>query len=1148
MENIMARIFVLLSMVIYLGFAFFVFPSYAHEGAQENMRIELRADSSYGKMPLFFIKNRGQVDNSVLYYLNGKRGSIYFTKEAIVYDLFSNTNVRSKERRPDSFINEEDMPRSKRLSFSLKPEGVNSALRLISKDMHSGKINYLMGNDPKMWHTDIPLYKEIVYKNLYNGIDLKIYGTKNQMEYDFIVSPGADPSKIRIACDGIDELKVSEAGDLYITTSLGSIKHIKPLIYQKIHGKRHIVDGSYRISKNKFSFDIKEYNKEYPLIIDPLTMTYSTFLGGSGFDQGESIAVDSAGNAYVTGLTLSTDFPTESFYEDTCSGDASAFVTKINQSGDSLIYSTFIGGNGTDRAWDITVDFAGSAYVTGATDSDNFPVNNAYQSQISGESDAFVTKLTPSGNDISFSTYIGGSLSDDGKSIAVDSSGNCYITGSTTSTNFPTANAYQSALKGEADAYVAKLNSAGSSLLFSTYFGGNLTDTSEGIAIDSNGNSFITGWTYSTDFPVKSSYQNKLSGKIDSFVTKLDASGKSISYSTYLGGKGGDDIAHGIEVDSQGNAYIVGETNSTDFPVKNAYQQVKSGLIDAFITKIKPAGNSLDYSTFLGGSFGDEYGYALTLDESGCVYISGSTNSRDFPVKNAFQGVAGINKNAFVTKMSPEGDSLAFSTFIGGVNNDQVAHGIAVDSYGSAYITGVTYSNDFPVTDNFQGNYGGSGDAFISKLDMREKYVWYVDGNVSSSGDGKSWSSAFKAIQDALEVKIASGGDEIWVRKGTYKLFSPIFVPLDVAIYGGFGGGETEREQRDWRNTITIIDGQDSVYHCFYIIADATIDGFTVTGGNANDSESEIFDDSGGGFFIMQSAPTIANCKIINNHGIYGGGIFSTISIPTITNCTISGNSASWVGGAILNAGDSSPVVTNSLIVGNSSVSGGGGIYNSNYCSPTITNCTIAENIDSLGAAGIYNEENSYPHIINSIIWGNAAPQFPQMYSDESSTPTVTYCDFQGGFSGQGNVNADPMFANPTQGNYHLQKASPCIDAGNNNADEIPDTDFDGNPRILDGDDDGSAIVDIGADEYVYSTADGDLAPLGNRDGMVTVGDALVALRFALGLETPTAEDNEHGDVAPLDPQGLPNPDGVINVGDALVILRIALGLVHIGY
>ena len=1144
----MTKKFVMLSIIIYSGLIFITFPSYALKTPKENISTEVSVKSSYGKLPLSFIENKGQVDESVSYYLKGKQGTIYFTKEAIVYNLFLNKGSSLAEKRLDETVAQKRMGTSRRISFSLRPEGANSKSRLVSKDMLPGKINYLIGNNPSKRHSDIPIYKVIIYRDIYNGIDLKVYGTNSRMEYDFIVSPGADPGDITIKCDGIDGLKVNERGDLLIETPIGSIKHMKPLVYQKINGKRNIVDGAYRLSKNTFSFDIKKYNREYPLIIDPLTLTYSTFLGGSNNDQGDSIAVDSTGNAYVTGFTISEDFPIKNSYEDTFIGSTSVFVAKMNHDGDSLIYSTFLGGSGIDRAWDIAVDFAGSAYITGVTNSDNFPVKDAYQSQISGVSDAFVTKLTPSGNTISFSTYLGGSLSDEGKSIAIDLSGNAYISGSTISTNFPIANAYQPALKGESDAFISKVDSTGGSLIFSTYMGGGLLDVSEDIAIDLNGNSFITGWTESTDLPVKNAYQAQLSGSIDAFVTKLDPSGSSMSYSTFLGGKE-DDIAHGIEVDHEGNAYIVGETNSTGFPTKNAYQPLKSGNIDVFITKINPAGNTLSYSTYLGGAFGDEYGYAIAVDGKSCVYISGSTNSIDFPVKNGFQGLAGKNKNAFVTKMNPEGETLAFSTYVGGANNEQAANGIAVDSSESVYVTGLTYSTDFPTKNSFQDIHGGSADAFIARFDVREKYIWYVDGNVLTSGDGRSWANAFKTIQEAFEIKMASGGDEIWVSKGTYKLSSGIPVPIDVGIYGGFVGGETKREQRDWRRNITKIDGQNSVYHCFYITAGATIDGFTVTGGNAN-GEGELGSESGGGFYITQSGPTIANCTIKNNFAnLGGGGIFSFLfSSPVITNCIISGNTSEIRGGGIYIEAYSSPIITNSIITGNNSVTGGGGIWNIYYSSPVITNCTIAGNIDDNGAGGIYNENNSYPHIANSIIWGNIAPFEPQMYSDETSTPTVTYCDFQGGFSGEGNINSDPMFAGPTQGNYHLQKSSPCIDKGNNSAMELPDTDFDGNSRLIDGDNDGLAKADMGADEYIYSTADGDLAPLGNRDGIVNVGDALVALRFALGLETPTQEDIEHGDVAPLDAQGQPNPDGQINVGDALVILRIALGIISLGY
>jgi len=1198
----MTKKFVMLSIIIYSCLIFLTFPSYGLKISEENIDIETSVKSSYGKLPLSFIENKGQVDKSVSYYLKGKQGTIYFTKEAIVYDLFFNKGSYFKETRLDYSLMQKKMGTFKRVSFSLKPTGTSRKAKLVSKNILPGRLNYLMGRDPKKWHTDIPIYKEIIYRNLYNGIDLKIYGTNNRMEYDFIVSPGADPRDIAIKCEGIDGLKIDEKGDLLIETSLGDIRHLKPLIYQKIRGERHTVDGSFRLSKNTFSFDIKNYNKDYPLIIDPLTLTYSTYLGGGGRDQGDSIAVDSTGNAYVTGFTFSEKFPKKNSYEDTFQGNSTAFVTKINHGGDSLIYSTYLGGSGSERGWDVSIDLSGSAYITGQTDSDNFPTKNPYQSEISGETDIFITKLTPLGNDLSFSTYLGGDLFDTGRSVAVDLSGNVYISGNTISTNFPTVNQFQDTLKGGYEAFISKFSPSGNSMIFSTYIGGSDDDMAEGIAIDTNGSSYITGYTLSTDFPVKNAYQDELSGYLDAFITKLGPSGDSLSYSTFLGGKNGNDLAHDIAVDQEGSAYITGETNSTDFATENAYQSVLSGFIDAFIAKLNPDGNTLAYSTYLGGSSNDEYGFSIAVDGEGSSYISGSTNSIDFPTKNTFQGFAGINQNAFVTKMSPDGGTLAYSTYLGGSDGEQIGYGIAVDQSGGTYVTGFSSSTNFPTNNAFQDTYGGGiKDAFVARLDIREQDIWHVDGDISSSGDGSSWDKAFKSIQEAMAVNVASGGDEIWVKKGTYKLSSSIFVPIEVGIYGGFAGSEIERNQRDWKMNLTKVDGQNLVYQCFYIVAGATIDGFTITGGNA---EGELIDSSGGGILINQSAPIISNCiitgnkakfggggianvqsspditncKIINNSASVGGGIFNddnsfpnivdcTItgnsstfygsntggggitnqkSSPVIANCTIMGNSSAYGGGGILNIDNSSPVITNCTITGNNSDIVGGGIWNSYNSSPDIINCTVSGNSAESGAGGIHNKENSFPYFTNSIIWGNTAPDEPQMYSDETSTPVVTYCDFQGGYTGEGNIDSDPLFVSGD--NYHLQESSPCIDKGNNSAPELPDTDFDGNSRMIDGDSDGTVTVDMGADEFIPAIANGDVAPLGNRDGIVNVGDALVALRFALGLEIPTQEDKEHGDVAPLDAQGQSNPDGQINVGDALVILRIALGIISLGY
>ena len=327
---------------------------------------KVRTFESYGKLPLSFIKNRKQLDRKVSYCLKGRNGIIYFTKEAIVYDLYSLPQDKSKGT---AILEHNKQKALKRFSFMIKPIGANRDVRLYAKDNLPGKINYLLGNSPRDWHTDIPLYKEIIYKGLYKGIDLKIFGTNNQMEYDFIVSPGADPGDISLTCEGIDALKVDNKGNLLIETPFGELKHLKPIIYQKIGGMRHTVDGSFVVSKNTFSFDIKDYNKDYALIIDPLTLSYSTYLGGDDNDGAFEITVDLSGNAYVTGYTWSTDFPSWSGYQWVNWGKKDIFITKFRQSDNTLLYSTFLGGSESETGRAITADSSGNAYVTGYTDS-----------------------------------------------------------------------------------------------------------------------------------------------------------------------------------------------------------------------------------------------------------------------------------------------------------------------------------------------------------------------------------------------------------------------------------------------------------------------------------------------------------------------------------------------------------------------------------------------------------------------------------------------------------------------------------------------------------------------------------------------------------------------------------------------------------
>jgi len=677
-----------------------------------------RVVEAYGRLPLFFIQNDGQLDKKVKFYTKSSGSAIYFTQEGMYISLVKQQG--KKEAKTEAMSDTKPEAKLIKLSFL----GGNPNPEIVAEGRLEGKVNYFIGNDPKKWKTDIPTYSSVLYKEVYKGIDIRFYGNQRQLEYDVIVKPGADPSKVKIVYEGIEGLRVNDKGEMEVVVKnsrgeeeIALIQH-KPIVYQEIDRKRKELDGSFAILKNSkgkavYAFNVPEYDKTRPLVIDPV-LVYSTYLGGSNYDFGIGIAVDSQGNAYVTGGTGSTDFPTKNAFQGSIRGSFDAFVTKLSPQG-SLVYSTYLGGSGDDFGDRIAVDSVGNAYVTGWTGSTDFPTKNAYQGSYRA-GDVFVTKLSPEGNSLIYSTYLGGSGNDEVVGIAVDSQGNAYVTGVTGSSDFPTKNAYQGSIRGFVDAFVTKIDTTKSgvdSLIYSTYLGGSNWDLGLGIAVDSVGNAYVTGWTNSTDFPTKNAYQRLNRGDEDAFVIKLSPSG-SLIYSTYLGGSGNDEGV-GIAVDSQGNAYVTGWTISTDFPTKNAYQGSYRGHGDAFVTKLSPEG-SLVYSTYLGGSDNDE-GRGIAVDSQGNAYVTGWTGSSDFPTKNTYQSkFGGGDGDAFVTKLSPEGNSLIYSTYLGGSSVDY-GLGIAVDSQGNAYVTGMTNSTNFPTTQNvFQGTYRGFGDAFVTKL------------------------------------------------------------------------------------------------------------------------------------------------------------------------------------------------------------------------------------------------------------------------------------------------------------------------------------------------------------------------------------------------------------------------------------------------
>jgi hypothetical protein len=679
----------------------------------------LQAIESFINLPMYFETNQGQTDAQVKFLSRSPGNILFLTPSRAVLVL------TKRETESSGTV------------LSMAFAGAHRRPHISGREQLPGKVNYFVGNDPRKWRTNIATYGKVLYRDLYPGIDLVYYGRRGQLEYDLVIRPGADLRNIVLEFRGAERLEVDARGDLVMHTEVGVIRQRKPVVYQEINGARREIVGSYALKgKHRVGFKVAAYDASRPLVIDPV-LFYSTYLGGSFDEHGEGIAVDSTGNAYVTGGTTSSDFPTTpGAYSTTfgcCVGVSNhVFVTKLNPLGSApLIYSTYIGANGDDFGIGIAIDTLGNAYVTGRT-GNNFPTTpGAFQTTFGGGNyDAFVTKLNPTGSALVFSTYLGGSGNEFGSGIAVDGLGNAYLTGQTSSIDFPTTlGAFQTSFGGGGginplDAFVTKLNPLGSApLVYSTFLGGSSNDVGTGIAVDGLGNAYVTGYTGSTNFPTTpGAFQTTYGGGVDAFVTKLNPLGSApLVYSTFLGGSSGDQ-GRGIAVDGSGNAYVTGFTGSTNFPTTlGAFQTSYGGNGDAFVTKLNPAGSApLVYSTYLGGS-NEDVGGGIAVDSSGNAYVTGYTFSTNFPTtSNAFQPTSGGAPDAFVTKLNPGGAPLVYSSYLGGSGFDR-AFGIAVDSFGNAYVTGDT-SGSFPTTPGAFQTAPGSlppapfFDAFVSKI------------------------------------------------------------------------------------------------------------------------------------------------------------------------------------------------------------------------------------------------------------------------------------------------------------------------------------------------------------------------------------------------------------------------------------------------
>lgn len=656
-----------------------------------------------GHLPLSFVPNLGQAHGFVKFLVHSAKNSVFFTANDIVLLLQGAGGL----------------PAVVDLHFI----GANLNPTVVGADRLPGVVNNLKGADPAGWFRDLPTFGAIVYEDLYPGVDLRFDGVLGELKGTYTLAAGIDPTCIRWRHLGWVEVSVDEAtGDLVITVAgpgPGSVTLVEgpPVVSQIIDGEEIPVEAGYVIHEDgSVGFELGDYDSAYPLIIDP-TLTYSTYLGGSGLEDVEGIALDADGNMIVVGTTMSWDFPTIDAIDGTLDGEEDVYVTKINAAGDALLYSTYIGGSEDDEGNAVVVDGAGNVILAGATDSGNFPTVNAYQGTLQGMEDAFVAKLNADGDALIYSTYLGGSHIDEGAGLAVDADGRAVVVGTTFSTNFPTANAVQATHGGGgfaagADAFVTKLTAAGDALVSSTYLGGSGVDAGVDVAVDGAGNAFVIGETRSTNFPTAAPLQGTLAGGLDLFVAKLNAAGDALLASTYLGGSQ-EDYAGAVATDESGQPTLVGHTLSTDFPTEAPLQATLAGEQDAFVTRLDAAGSALVYSTYLGGQ-GVDQGWGVAVNPAGEAFVTGDAASADFPVVDPIQTYRG-ESDAFFARLADDGTALVASTFLGGAAGDYGVD-LAVDAADMAVLAGITFSDNFPTVNPLYDTYSGSGDAFIAKI------------------------------------------------------------------------------------------------------------------------------------------------------------------------------------------------------------------------------------------------------------------------------------------------------------------------------------------------------------------------------------------------------------------------------------------------
>ncbi|MDQ1640211.1 MAG: hypothetical protein QOF62_3550 [Pyrinomonadaceae bacterium] len=701
-------------------------------------------------LPLQFEPNEGQAESRFDFLSRGRGYSVQFNSAEAVFALQTST-VKST-------------PPSGKQTISLQ----QVTMRLVNANLTKGvgqqalpgRVNYFSGSDPRRFHTNIRTYGGVRYARVYPGIDVVYYGKQRQLEHDFIVAPEANADQIKLRFEAADAVKLNAAGGVTISAGASVMNLEKPVAYQIVNGERRVVASSYTLnSDNSIGFKLGQYDHERQLVIDPV-LFYSSFLGGSAADAANDIALDPAGNIYITGGTTSAEFPRTD--GSASKGSFDVFITKLNPTGTAIIFSTLLASSGNDSGLSIGLDSNRNVYVSGLTDNAGFPLTaGAFQTTHSNQ-DGFAAKLNSTGSALLYSTLLGGSPQiNNGARMVVDQAGDMYLTGSTYASNFPTtSNAFRQTVNpftgtnflSSTDSYVAKIHPAGAGaadLVYSTYLGGNLGDESARITLDSAGFVYVTGYTQSTNFPTTADalqpFPTTTDAGIrngndigDAFLVKMDLSksgAASMVYATYIGGTGRD-VARGVALDPAKNVYLTGRTDSGNFPVSaTALQSHSAGGTDVYVMKLnlsRPGTSGLIYSTYLGGSADeDQFGGGIAVDSVGNAFVVGDTRSTNLPVTvGAFQPSNGGNSDvfsapggdAFAAKLNSAGTALVYFTYLGGSGGDN-ASAIRLDAKGNAYLVGYTFSPNFPLSPNaLQTTQAGQFDAFVACIDVPSSF------------------------------------------------------------------------------------------------------------------------------------------------------------------------------------------------------------------------------------------------------------------------------------------------------------------------------------------------------------------------------------------------------------------------------------------